>query len=127
MLEALLCLLGCAALGDLRDLRVLGEGAQVQVTSADLSTFLVAGSVRHGSLDLEADLAPLTNVVLIISQPPEPPAVVQNVSDLRSSEVVSLSGFISPSGHDIMLQEPGGTISLKDWLSARHITLDLEK
>lgn len=120
----ILCLLGCAALGDLN---AFAEGAEVQVTSADLSTFLVSGSIQRGDLKLEADLLPLTNVVLIISQPPKPEAAVQNVSDLRSSEVVSLSGFVSPSGGDIMLQEPTGTISLKDWLSAHQITLDLEK
>ena len=124
MLELLFCLLGCVALGDLS---VLGEGTQVQVTSADLSTFFVAGSVQQGDLKLEADLPPLTNVVLILSQPAESEAAVQNISNLRSSEVVSLSGFVSPSGRDIMLQEPNGTISLKDWLSAHQITLDLEK
>lgn len=120
----LMCLLGCAALGDLG---VLSEGAQIQVASANLSTIFVTGSIYHGDLDLEADLPPLANVVLIISQPLEASAAVQNVSNLSSSEVVSLSGFVSASGQDIMLQEPGGTVSLKDWLGERQITLDLEK
>lgn len=123
MLETLLCLLSCAAVHGLGG---LSEGSQVQVTSADLSTVLVSGSVRRGDLDLEADLEPLANVVLIISGPPAAPAAVQNVSNLKSGDVVSLSGFVSPSGQDIMVQEPDGTVSLKDWLNEQHITLDLE-
>ncbi len=124
MLETLLCLLGCTAIGGLE---VLGEGARVQVTSADLSTVFVTGSVHQGALELEAKLTPLANVILIISPPPTPPATVQNVSRLSSGSVVSLSGFISPSGHDVMVQEPEGTVSLKDWLADRHIVLDLKK
>lgn len=122
----LACFLSCLAFGDLG---ALGEGAQVQVASADLSTIFVSGSVQGGDLNLEAELPPLANVVLIISRAPsaEASAAVQNVSSLRSSEVVSLSGFISPSGQDIMVQEPDGTISLKDWLNDHQIMLDLTK
>jgi hypothetical protein len=124
MLETLLCLL---SLMGVSGLEALAHGAQVQVTSADLRTVLASGRIEGGKLALEAEYRPLADIVLIIMRPPKAPRTVQNVSSVSSSDIISLSGFISPSARDIMVQEAEGTLSLKDWLQEQQISLDLNK
>lgn len=118
----LLCLLGCAAL---TDLSVLSEGAQVQLTSDDLSVVLATAKVEDGELNLHVDLEPLSDIVLIISRPPPRRGSLRNVSRQSSVQIIKLNGFVSASAHDIMVQEPQATLSLKDWLQERDIALDV--
>lgn len=123
MVALLFCLLGCTALSDLELLR---EGSQVQLTSADLSVVFATATVHNGELDLSAELEPLSNIVLLISTPPPSRVSVQDMSRQSTDQVAKLDGFVSPSAHDIMVQEPQETISLKDWLETRDIVLDVD-
>lgn len=119
MLELLACLLGCAAIGapsgsDAAAINALvSEGAYVQVAKADLSDIFDAATVQGNELRLRVPLKPLSSVTLIVTKPPE--------------DVVTISGFVSASGRDIMLQQQSRTVSLRAWLEqVKQITLHLE-
>lgn len=89
---------------------ILGEGAQIQIATADLTEVLGSATVAAGRLHFDASLKPLSSVVLIVSAPP--------------TEVVTVVGFVSASGRDIMVQQPSRTVSLRTLLEqARQITL----
>lgn len=117
-----LCLLSCVAVGGLG---ALAEGTQVQLTSADLSAVLATATIEAGTLDFDTELEPLTNVVLLISNATNELKAQAQTSPETAPEMITLSGFVSASGSDIMVQEPEETVSLKDYLQTLQVVLDL--
>lgn len=118
MLALFVCLLGYAAGApggtDAATINALvSEGAHIQVAKADLSDIFGAATISGNELRLSVPLKPLSSVVLIITKPP--------------ADVVTIGGFVSASGRDIMLQQESRTVSLRTWLEqVKQITLHLE-
>lgn len=101
----MLHLLACNALGDLG---LLGEGTQVQLTLPNLAKVLDTAVIEGQVLQLEASLEPLESVVLLVN--------ANGAASSSAPQVVTLSGFISPSGDDIMVRGDGEPVSLRGWL-----------
>lgn len=89
---------------------IMGEGVQIRIAKADLTEVVGSATVDAGQLHFGTAPKPLSSVVLIITRPP--------------AEVVTISGFVSASGRDIMVQQQSRTLSLRTWLEqSRQITL----
>ncbi len=101
LLGTVIYLLACNALGTLG---LLGEGTQVQLALPDLTRVLDTAVIEGQQLQLETTLEPLESVVLLLSNG-------------ANTETVTLNGFISPAGDDIMvLDERDTPVSLRGWL-----------
>ena len=112
MIAALVWLLSCTCGGpDAAAIdAALGEGTQIQIAKADLTEVVGSATVAAGRLHFSARLKPLSSVVLIVSTPP--------------AEVVTVGGFVSASGRDIMVQQQRCTVSLRALLEQnRQLTL----
>jgi hypothetical protein len=112
-------LIACYALGDLS---LLGEGTQVQLALPNLTKVLDTAVITDYRLQLEAELDPLASVVLLIST--SSPSGVSG----GEAQVVTLSGFVSAAGDDIMVRSNGDLVSLRGWLrTMRDITFTLQR
>jgi hypothetical protein len=112
MIAALIWLLSCTCGGpDAEAINAaLGEGAQIQIAKADLTEVVSSATVAAGRLHFGAPLRPLRSVVLIISRTP--------------AEIVTVGGFVSASGRDIMVEQQRCTVSLRALLEQnRQLTL----
>lgn len=105
LLGSVVCWLTCHALGTLG---LLNDGAQVQLALPDLTKVLDTAILEDHRLQLETALEPLASVVLLIS----------TSNPTEETEVVTLSGFISPAGDDIMVLDDTRErpVSLRGWL-----------
>jgi len=111
-LAVLVWLLSCAAGGpDAAAINaIVNEGAQIQIAKADLTEIIGGATVAAGRLHFDTTLKPLSSVLLIVTKP--------------AAEVVTISGFVSASGRDIMVQQQSRTVSLRPWLKqVRQISL----
>ncbi|ADI14233.1 hypothetical protein [Truepera radiovictrix] len=109
----------CHALGDLS---LLGEGTQVQLALPNLTKVLDTAVIEDYRLQLEAELEPLASVVLLIS--------TGGAADISGGEaqVVTLSGFVSAAGDDIMVRNNGDLVSLRSWLrTMQDVTFTLRR
>lgn len=120
LLGPFFCWLALHALGNLG---LLSEGAQVQLALPNLTQVLDTAVIEGDRLQLETALEPLASVVLLITTTPTNPT--------EETEVVTLSGFISPSGDDIMVTDADdkqGHVSLRGWLRTMYdVTFILQR
>lgn len=97
----------------LSGLPAMHSGTEVRIVSMDLITMYASASVTNQELVLTGDMAPGSDVRLLILQPD---ANAQETVEALGNK--ALHARISPEGNDILLQfdELEGPLSFKKWL-----------
>ena len=110
MIDLLFWFLVSQTIGGLPDMY---PGTEVRVVSMDLITIYASASVDQDELILEGNMAPGSEVRLLILQPD---ANAQETVEALGNK--ALHARISPEGNDILLQfvELDGPLSFKKWL-----------